>query len=172
MAEVNQGTGEGAAPGEAITGAGEAGTPAAPAPAPSGGNETAAGGETGTGTTQEQPGTGSGQGTGTQRAPRDQMMHMLVMFAAIALLFYFLLIRPQRKREQAQKDMLGRLKKGDKVMTGAGIVGEVVKIGEHDAILKIDPRKDVQMRVRRAAIVGLVGDAEAESQIGEGGAQS
>jgi preprotein translocase subunit YajC len=52
----------------------------------------------------------------------------LFMYAAIAAIFYFILIRPQQKQRKAHEELIGTLKRGDEVITAGGIVGEVVSI--------------------------------------------
>ncbi len=67
-------------------------------------------------------------------------------FVAIFVLFYFLIIRPQQKREAQKKEKLGKLKKGDKVITNGGIIGEVSKIlDEHRVLVKISDNAEVEM---------------------------
>ena len=53
---------------------------------------------------------------------------------AIVFIFYFLLIRPQRKEQQRHKEMIERLRNGDEVVTTGGIVGEVIR-SEKDLLI-------------------------------------
>jgi preprotein translocase subunit YajC len=71
---------------------------------------------------------------------------LVVMF----LVFYFMLIRPQQKRQREHDAMLKSLKRGDKVRTSGGIRGEVMEIGEHDVTLQIADR--VKINVLRSHI--------------------
>ena len=66
------------------------------------------------------------------------MMTSVVMFAAIILIFYFLIIRPQRKRDKETKAMLAAMKKGDKVVSIGGIHGTVVAVKEQTGVVKVD----------------------------------
>jgi preprotein translocase subunit YajC len=80
-------------------------------------------------------------------------------FLQIGLIFvimYVLLIRPQQKRQQELARLQGGLKKGDRVVTQAGIIGTVAGIGDTTATLQVD--KDVKIEFQRSAIIGLVGD--------------
>jgi preprotein translocase subunit YajC len=65
-------------------------------------------------------------------APRENGagagMVLLIQFALIILIFYWLLIRPQRKAQQRHREMLAALRKGDEVMTDGGIIGDVIHI--------------------------------------------
>ena len=80
-------------------------------------------------------------------------------FLQIGLIFvimYVLLIRPQQKRQQDLQRMQGELKKGDKVVTQAGIIGTIAGIGDDTATLQVD--RDVKIEFQRSAIVGRVGE--------------
>ena len=80
-------------------------------------------------------------------------------FLQIGLIFvimYVLLIRPQQKRQRDLQKMQGDLKKGDKVVTQAGIIGTISGIGDDTATLQVD--RDVRIEFQRSAIVGRVGE--------------
>lgn len=80
-------------------------------------------------------------------------------FLQIGLIFvimYVLLIRPQQKRQKDLQTMQGSLKKGDKVVTQAGIIGTIAGIGDDTATLQVD--RDVKIEFQRTAIVGRVGE--------------
>ena len=80
-------------------------------------------------------------------------------FLQIGLIFvimYVLLIRPQQKRQQDLAKLQGGLKKGDRVVTQAGIIGTVANVGDATATLEV--ARDVKIEFQRSAIVGLVGD--------------
>ena len=66
------------------------------------------------------------------------MVTTLVTFVLIILIFYFLMIRPQRKRDKEAKAMLDSLKKGDKVVTIGGIHGTVVTVKDTTVVIKVD----------------------------------
>ncbi|MGH6905155.1 MAG: preprotein translocase subunit YajC [Geminicoccaceae bacterium] len=99
------------------------------------------------------------------------LMPLLLIF----VVFYFLLIRPQQKKMKAHRDMVGALKRGDRVLTAGGIIGTVVKV-EDDNTLLIDIAKDVRVRVARSTIselltrpaAGAGATAKAEAASGSG----
>ncbi len=62
----------------------------------------------------------------TPHAPQADGTFPLIMIAAIFVVFYFMLIRPQNKRAKEHRDLVGALKKGDEVITSGGILGKVV----------------------------------------------
>lgn len=85
----------------------------------------------------------------------------LTTFALLALMmaaFYFLIMRPQRKRQQELQRTMASLTPGTRVMTGSGIFGTIVAIGERQAVLAIAP--GVEMTVLKQAIVRIATDAD------------
>lgn len=62
----------------------------------------------------------------------------LVTFGLVFLIFYFLIIRPQNKKQKDQKQMLSALKKGDRVATIGGIRGTIQSLKEDTIVLKVD----------------------------------
>lgn len=69
-------------------------------------------------------------------------------------IFYFLLIRPQQKRQKETDDMLKVLRKGDKVRTTGGIRGEIFELSENDVTLQIDAK--VKINVLRSNIASKI----------------
>lgn len=72
-------------------------------------------------------------------APRQGANGTFVFFlnmAAVVLIFYFLLIRPQRKEQDRQKEMIASVGKGDEVVTSGGIIGTVIRAEEDRLIIK------------------------------------
>ncbi|HUC61181.1 MAG TPA: preprotein translocase subunit YajC [Alphaproteobacteria bacterium] len=85
----------------------------------------------------------------------------------IFVVFYFLLIRPQQKKAKEHKAMLSALRRGDKVVTGGGILGTVSKVvGDDEVLLEIAP--EVKIRVMRATIQTVVSRTEPASDKGKG----
>ena len=71
------------------------------------------------------------------------LLPLIVLFA----IFYFLVIRPQQKQAKAHKEMIGALKKGDKVITNGGLIGEVVKPEED--FIKVKLNDDTVVKVSK-----------------------
>ena len=63
------------------------------------------------------------------------MMTTMITFVLIILIFYFLMIRPQKKRDKEAKAMLAAMKKGDKVVTIGGIHGTVVMVKDNEKVV-------------------------------------
>ena len=72
------------------------------------------------------------------------MWPTLIMFGAVILIFYFLIIRPQKKRDKEAKDMLAAIKKGDKIVTIGGIRGTVAIVKESTIIVKVDDNTRIE----------------------------
>ena len=79
---------------------------------------------------------------------------MLVQFAPLILIFvvfYFLLIRPQQKKMKEHKAMLSAIRRGDRVVTGGGIIGIVTKVGTDDEIT-VEIAENVRVRCLRSTV--------------------
>ena len=84
---------------------------------------------------------------------------LLVVFIAA---FYFLMIRPQMRRNKEQRQMMGQLEKGHEVMTNHGVMGKIEKVGENFVMLTI--AKGVHIKVQKSAIGNILpkGSMDAE----------
>ena len=70
------------------------------------------------------------------------LLPMIVIFAA----FYFLLIRPQQKKQKAHTQLVSNLSAGDEILTAGGILGVITGISEHYAIVKIADNTEVKIQ--------------------------
>ncbi|MGH7615178.1 MAG: preprotein translocase subunit YajC [Gemmatimonadales bacterium] len=84
---------------------------------------------------------------------------LLFQVALIFGIFYFLIIRPQRRQQQRHKELLAALQKGDHVITSGGIVGEVLHLKENEITIRSGESKLVVLRMN---IANVVNRAEAE----------
>lgn len=84
----------------------------------------------------------------------------LLPFVMIAVLFYFMLIRPERKKKADMTTMMDSMKKNDRVVTIGGIHGVVVNVQKdsEDVTIRIDDSTNAKMRVLRSAISRIVTD--------------
>lgn len=98
---------------------------------------------------------GGALGTG---ASQNGLASMLP-FALVLAVFYFLLIRPQQKRVKMHQQMVTAMKKGDRVITGGGILGTITKI-ESDDMVAVQIADAVTVQVARSTIVTVLADAE------------
>ncbi len=77
-------------------------------------------------------------------------IYSLVMIAAIFVLFYFMLIRPQNKRAKEHRELVAKLKKGDEVVTTGGVLAKVVSIDE--LYIKVSIAEGVEVSMQRSAV--------------------
>ncbi len=70
--------------------------------------------------------------------------------------FYFLIIRPQQKRQQKQAELAAKLAVGDRIITWSGIYGEIVSLDEDSFLMKVD--SGATMRVARVAVAQKQGE--------------
>ncbi len=77
----------------------------------------------------------------------------LVPFLFIFVIFYFMLIVPQKKQQKAHRDLLANLKKNDEVITSSGIHGTVVNVKDTTVILRID--ENVKIEVEKVSVSAL-----------------
>jgi preprotein translocase subunit YajC len=82
----------------------------------------------------------------------------LVQFLPLILIFvvfYFLLIRPQQRKAKDQKSMLDALRRGDRVVTGGGIIGTVARVDNPEEVV-VDIAENVRVRVLRSTITTVL----------------
>jgi preprotein translocase subunit YajC len=84
----------------------------------------------------------------------------LIVIVALLALMWLLLIRPQRKRQQAQQELVGSVQIGDEIVTAGGIYGTISAVRESEIDLEIAPGTNV--RIARRAIAGVISDEEEE----------
>jgi len=84
----------------------------------------------------------------------EAMLPLVLIF----VVFYFLLIRPQQKKMKDHRAMLGDVRRGDKIVTGGGIMGTVTKVDD-DSQVTVEIAKDVKVKVRRELISAVLNKA-------------
>jgi preprotein translocase subunit YajC len=82
------------------------------------------------------------------------LISTLIMFGAIFLIFYFMIIRPQQKRSKEREKLLSNLEKGDKVVTNGGIHGVIAGLEDKTALLMIS--ENVKIKIDRSAITTVL----------------
>lgn len=90
--------------------------------------------------------------TGTQH--QGGFLSLLPMLILIALVFYFLMVRPQKKRAKQQKSLMEKLAVGDEIVTIGGIVGKLSKLRDGFIVLTI--ASGVEITVRKSAIESVL----------------
>ncbi|MEJ2580945.1 MAG: preprotein translocase subunit YajC [Acidobacteriota bacterium] len=86
---------------------------------------------------------------------------MMMMFALIFGVFYFLVIMPAKKQQKQKDAMVAALKKGDKIVTSGGIYGTVAAVEDQSVLLKI--AENTKIRISKSAIGGPVGSEDVSS---------
>lgn len=84
----------------------------------------------------------------------------LLPFVFIFLIFYFLIIRPQKKRQKDHQEMLGNMKIHDTVVTNGGMIGKIVNIkkDKNIVVLRVDETANVKIEFQIGAIAGVINE--------------
>jgi len=91
---------------------------------------------------------------------------ILLYFAVLAIAFYFLIIRPQQQRQRQQRELVAKLKPGDRVLMASGIFGTVRSVDGEKARVKI--AEGVEIEMLSAAVTQIVDAApETPDQLGQ-----
>jgi preprotein translocase subunit YajC len=80
-------------------------------------------------------------------------MEILIPIALLIALTYFVLVRPQRRRQQQQKEMLSELETGSEILTAGGLYGTVRNVGDSELVVEIAPGTNVKLDKRAVAMV-------------------
>jgi preprotein translocase subunit YajC len=87
------------------------------------------------------------------------MLSTVVMFGAVFLIFYFMIIRPQNKKQKAMQKMISAVKKGDKVITIGGVHGTVHSVKDKTVVIKVDDSSRIEFSKSALASVDAQGDS-------------
>jgi len=85
-------------------------------------------------------------------------INMLIPFIAMFAIFYFLLIRPQQKKQRELRQLLQNLKRGDRVVTSGGFYGAIAKI--RNDIVHLEIADQVRIRVSKSSISEVVAEGD------------
>ncbi len=89
-----------------------------------------------------------------QAASQGDPFMSLLFPIALLVLFYFMLIRPQMKRAREARDMLGKLAKGDEVISNGGLAGVIREIGEN--YLTVEIADNVTVKMQKSAVASVL----------------
>ena len=92
-----------------------------------------------------------------------QMISTLVTFGLVFVIFYFLIIRPQNKKQKEAKAMIEAVKKGDKVVTVGGVHATVASVKETTVVLKVDDNTKMEFSKSAIQAVTAKGEEKAET---------
>ena len=97
------------------------------------------------------------QEVATQAAKQQpSMLASFLPLIAFALVLYFLMIRPQQKKQKEHMDMIKAISKGDEVVIAGGIYGKIAKVEEENNIIHLQVAESVQIKVKRDSITDVV----------------
>jgi preprotein translocase subunit YajC len=105
------------------------------------------------------------QQSASPAAPQADLLQTLLPFLFMGVLFYFLLIRPQQKRQKQHQQLLANLKTGDKVVTSSGIHGLIANVKETTFLLKI--ADNVKIEIDKGSISGVEKQSEPKAIVTE-----
>ena len=80
-----------------------------------------------------------------QAAPQGSLLDLWPL-VVIFIAFYFLLIRPQQKKQKAHTEMVSALQVGDEVMTAGGILGRITAVSDHYAVVQISDNTEIKIQ--------------------------
>lgn len=97
---------------------------------------------------------------GQQQGGVPGLLVSLFPFILIFVVFYFLIIAPQRKQQKEHDKMLGALKRGDKVITSGGMHGVIADFKEAEKVVVVQVAQNVRVDISRSSITGVKRDIE------------
>jgi preprotein translocase subunit YajC len=101
-----------------------------------------------------------GGGSGQQPNPTGQMIQTFSLMAVMVLVFYFLMIRPQQKKQKEHNNLLKTVRPGDKILTSSGIIGAVITVKENSVTIR---SADTKMEITKSAIAQITERGEEKS---------
>ena len=87
-----------------------------------------------------------------QAAPQGSLIDLWPL-VVIFIAFYFLLIRPQQKKQKAHNEMVSALQVGDEIMTAGGILGRITGVSDHYAVVQISDNTEIKIQKSSVAQV-------------------
>ena len=90
--------------------------------------------------------------------PSDGLFSTLIMFMLIIGIFYFMILRPQQKRQKERQKLLEALKKGDRIVTSGGMYGVISGIDEKSVLVQV--ADNVKIKFERGAIASVVKEGD------------
>ena len=92
--------------------------------------------------------------SGAQPAQGGGELFQIAFLIGLFVLFYFIAIRPQRKRQKEHADMVSKLEKGNEVMTSSGMLGKITKLEDNYVVLQV--ANNVELKFQRSYITAVL----------------
>src|SRR2546426_2550951 len=89
----------------------------------------------------------------TGHSAGDGITFFLIQIGALIAIFYFMLIRPQRRQQERHRQLLASLQRGDRIVTSGGIIGEVVHLKDDEVTVKSGESRLIVQRANVANIL-------------------
>ncbi|WP_301098910.1 preprotein translocase subunit YajC [Otariodibacter sp.] len=83
-------------------------------------------------------------------------MEMIFILVIFGLIFYFMMYRPQAKRQKQQRELLSGLAKGDEVLTSGGLIGKITKVSAENENIVIALNDTVEVTIKRDFVVAVL----------------
>ncbi len=90
----------------------------------------------------------------TATGPANPGYSMFIMIGIFFAIMYFMIIRPQQKRQKDHQKLIGSLSKGDEVVTSGGMMGKVLKVGENS--IKVEIAEGVHIKLQKNSISSVL----------------
>ena len=83
-------------------------------------------------------------------------LEMLIILAVFGVIFYFMVVRPQSKRQKEQRNLLSSLSKGDEILTSGGLIGKITKVSAEDENIVIALNDNNEVMISRNFVVATL----------------
>jgi preprotein translocase, yajC subunit len=83
-------------------------------------------------------------------------LEMLIILAVFGVIFYFMVFRPQSKRQKEQRNLLSSLEKGDEILTSGGLIGKITKVSTEDENIVIALNDNNEVMISRNFVVATL----------------
>lgn len=90
------------------------------------------------------------------KVPTRWRFEMIIMLAMFAVIFYFMIYRPQAKRVKEHKNLMAAMAKGDEVLTSGGLVGRITKIAEDNAYITIELNTNNEVVIKKDFVTAVL----------------
>lgn len=92
--------------------------------------------------------------------PPNPVFQWVIPLGLLFVVMYFLMLRPQKKKDQQRRELLASIKRNDHVVTIGGVRGVITSVKEDELVLRVDDAKDVRMRFSRSAVSRVLKSSE------------
>lgn len=89
-------------------------------------------------------------------APQGGGFEMLIMLGMFAVIFYFMIYRPQSKRVKEHKNLIASMSKGDEILTSGGLVGKITNIAEENDFIAIELNPNNEVVIKKEFVTAVL----------------